>query len=138
MTTPQPRRHRLLRLAPLLASLVACAVVSGEAMAGCSHPAGATTLRRATTALQVVELAETGDATTWAPPGRPCNGPRCQSKAPSADAPIPAPLPDRDDGCLAGLTLAPASRDPVAVAWADPFLSPILTALALERPPRGV
>ncbi|WP_165249643.1 hypothetical protein [Paludisphaera soli] len=128
----------VLRTAPWLAWLIVCAASSSRSLADCAHPAGATAMHRASASLQILELGEADDATTWAVPGRPCTGPRCKSKAPSADAPAPPALPDRDDGCLALVAIPRPAADPTATAWVDPLLTPTLASLALERPPRSI
>jgi hypothetical protein len=106
-------------------------------LADCAHPARAVAMHRTSASLQVLEIGEPADATTWAVPGRPCNGPRCKSKGQSADAPTPPAIPERDDGCLALAAIPQPALDPTAAAWVDPLLSPTLAALALERPPRA-
>ncbi|AMV39904.1 hypothetical protein [Planctomyces sp. SH-PL62] len=136
MTTPRSSLSAF-RLAPLLASLIVCAAFSPRSSADCAHRAGATVPHRASAALQLLELGASPHATTWTVPGLPCHGPRCKSKAPSAETPSPTALPDRDDGCLALFKAPPPAPAATTAAWAEPLLSPILAALALERPPRG-
>lgn len=126
------------RLMPMLAWLVVCASATPSATAaGCSHPAPVAGTSRAAASLQILEIADAG-ATSWTLPGAPCNGPRCRSKAPAADAPaVPVAMPDRHEAVAAATAFSPPPSS-IAVVRVETLLSPIPALTALERPPRGV
>ena len=135
MTTTRAIRP-IVRLSPLLAWLVVSAFATPRASAaGCSHPAASPAAPSAAASLQILEIADDA-GTSWTLPGAPCHGPRCRSKAPSADAPgTLVAAPDRHQA-IADASAFPPPPSSIALAPGEPRLAPILTATRLERPPR--
>ncbi|WP_337177170.1 hypothetical protein [Paludisphaera sp.] len=135
MTTPRATRT-IVRLSPLLAWLVVSAFATPRAeAAGCAHPATAPATSSAGASLSLLDIADEA-GTSWTPPGAPCHGPRCRSKAPAADAPgALVAAPDRHQA-IADATAFPPPPSSIALTPGEPRLVPVLAASRLERPPR--